>query len=99
MWGAWRRSGNTAEDATLLLIQVALRKFNSEKVLTSLGTSASLLPQTLSYNAFPQTRSPCESHYIQNSLFQATDTLVHPSPGAVARPSAELLPNMGQLGA
>lgn len=41
------RSGNTAEDATMLLIQAALRKFNAEKVPTSLGTSASLLPQTL----------------------------------------------------
>jgi len=51
------------------------------------------------HSAFPQTHSTCESHYIQNSLFQATDSLVRPSPGALARPSAESLPNTGHSGA
>lgn len=80
----------------MLLIQVALRKFNPEKVLTSLGTSASLLPQTLVTMPSPQTRSPCESHYIQNSLFPSNR---HPGPPITRSRSQTLSRAAAQHGA
>lgn len=80
----------------MLFIQVALRKFNREKVLTSLGTSASLLPQTLVTMPSPQTRSPCESHYIQNSLFPSNR---HPGPPITRSRSQTLSRAAAQHGA
>lgn len=80
----------------MLFIQVALRKFNPEKVLTSLGTSASLLPQTLVTMPSPQTRSPCESHYIQNSLFPSNR---HPGPPITRSRSQTLSRAAAQHGA
>lgn len=99
LWGLGR-SGNTTEDATVLPFQgrAGLWKLNLVKVLTRCETFLLLCRETPlffpapslpdpSLSGFPQTHSPSESHYIQNSLFQATDS---PGPHITMSPGQTL---------
>lgn len=106
--GGLERFGNTGEDATVLFFQsrAGLWKLNPEKVLTrcvSFLLPCSKTPPLLpapsppdpSHSAFPQTHSPSESHYIQNSLLQATDS--H-GPPITMSPQRGCCPAIGNYG-